>query len=207
MRNPILTALAVANVALALGLAALWVDRHGQPRNAQWTPPEPIQPDYLQMLPTVSGPSAARTDAFLELLERPLFSASRRPPPPPPPPTPPAPPDLLANAQLLGIYHSGTSSGAIIQIEGKSRRIRLNESLNGWQLQSVEERSALFSNGGQTRQLPLARAKMGAARADSASALPATGAAPAAPAAPAVAQEPAPGGSAASPPRKRRFGP
>ena len=210
-QRPVLLGLAALNAALAVALAAMWLTPQGQLRGVHWAAPAPIQPDYQQMLPALPGaqqPVSATT--FLALLERPLFSSSRRPPPPPPPPAAAAPPDLLADAQVLGVYQSGQASGIIARIGGKARRIRLNESLNGWQLHAVQERSALFKSGDQTRELPLQRARIGSAAAD-----PATGAAT-------PGNTPMPGGSdtplkaqaqstassePAPPKRKSRFGP
>ncbi len=214
MKRPILAALVALNVALGLGLAAMWITPQGQLRNLQWVRPAAIQPDFQQMLPALPTQQPVSTSAFLALLERPLFSSTRRPPPPPPPPTPAPPPDLLANAQVLGIYQSGAASGIIVRIEGKARRIRLNESINGWQLQSVQERAAIFTSAGQTRELPLLRAKVGSAAADPMPRVPATANAPlppptpaAAPSAPEAATPPPPPAAPAAAPRKSRFGP
>ena len=212
MKRPILAALVALNVALGLGLAAMWITPQGQLRNLQWVRPAAIQPDFQQMLPALPTQQPVSTSAFLALLERPLFSSTRRPPPPPPTPAPP--PDLLANAQVLGIYQSGAASGIIVRIEGKARRIRLNESINGWQLQSVQERAAIFTSAGQTRELPLLRAKVGSAAADPMARVPATANAPlppptpaAAPSAPEAATPPPPPAAPAAAPRKSRFGP
>ncbi len=162
MKRPAFAALVAINMALALALAVMWITPQGRLRNVHWTAPGPVQPDYQQMLPALPQPEPVRTDAFLALLERPLFSSTRRPPPPPPPPKTSEPPaDPLTDAQLLGIYQSGETSGVIARIDGKNRRIRLSESLLGWQLQSVQERKAVFVSGGQTRELPLMRAKIG----------------------------------------------
>lgn len=167
MKNPVIGALIAVNVLLALALTAMWVDPQGQLRHVHWVRPDPIQADYMQMLPVLPGREPVRTDTFLALLERPLFSSTRRPPPPPPPPVPTPPPDLLANAQVLGVYAGdAASSGAIVRIDGKGRRIRLGESINGWQLSSVKERSAVFISGGQTRELQLVRSRAGTAVAD-----------------------------------------
>lgn len=169
MKNRVLVALGVTNILLAAGLAMLWVDEQGQLRNVHWDRPMPVQSDYMQMLPLLSQRDvSARTDTFLVLLERPLFSSTRRPPPPPAPPAPPAPPDTLANAQVLGIFQADGMTGIIAKIDGKSRRIRINEVVSGWQLLSVHERGAVFVNSGQTRELVLVRAKVGVGSAVSA---------------------------------------
>lgn len=160
MKNPVIGMLIAANVLLGLALTAMWVDPQGQVRNTHWVRPDPIQSDYMQMLPVLPSRESVRTDVFLALLERPIFSSTRRPPPPPPPPVPAPPPDLLANAQIVGVFSGGSESGgAIVRIDGKGRRIRLGESISGWQLAAVKERSAVFTNGGQTRELLLVRAR------------------------------------------------
>lgn len=216
VKRPVLLGLAALNAVLVIALAAMWLTPQGQWRNVHWARPAPMEPDYLQMLPAL--PDAAQpvsASTFLALLERPLFSSTRRPPPPPPPPAPAAPPDLLTNAQLVGIYQSGPASGIIARIEGKSRRIRVGESLNGWQLHSVQERAALFRNGAQTRELPLQRAKAGTSVADPVTrpaAPPSAPTPPASPAAETVAPpqtqtQPAPGAEPAPPGRRSRFGP
>jgi hypothetical protein len=166
MKTPTLTALAAVNAALVVGLVALWVTPQGQWRNVHWTQPAPIAPNYQQMLPALAAPQHVRTDAFLALVERPLFSNTRRPPPPPPPPAPKdaePPADLLTKAKVLGIYQSGDAGGIIAFIDGKNRRIRLNETVSGWQLRSVDDHKAVFANGGRTRELPLTRADIGSA--------------------------------------------
>lgn len=167
MKNPVIGMLIAANVLLVLALTAMWVDPQGQVRHTHWVRPDPIQSDYMEMLPGLPSRAPVRTDVFLTVLERPIFSSTRRPPPPPPPPVPIPPPDLLANAQVVGVFSDGgDSGGAIVRIDGKGRRIRLGESISGWRLASVKERSAVFSSGGQTRELMLVRSKVGAAKAD-----------------------------------------
>jgi hypothetical protein len=167
MKNPVIGMLIAANVLLVLALTAMWVDPQGQVRHTRWVRPDPIQSDYMQMLPGLPSREPVRTDVFLALLERPIFSSTRRPPPPPPPPVPAPPPDLLANAQIVGVFSGGSDSGgAIVRIDGKGRRIRLGESINGWRLTSVKERSAVFTNGGQTREMLLVRSKVSSAGAD-----------------------------------------
>jgi hypothetical protein len=204
MKRAVLTLLVAANAALVLGLAAMWVTPQGNWRNVHWLRPEPIQPDYQQMLPALPVAQAVRTDAFLSLLERPLFSSSRRPPPPPPPPQASAPPpDLLTSTQILGTYQSGTTGGVIARIDGKNRRVRLNETVNGWQLRSVQGNKAVFAGQGQTRELLLERAKMGSAagtNAAPASAAPAPLPAQAAQPSPAAPQQ------SGEPRRRPRFG-
>jgi len=161
MKRHVIAYLAVACVALTLLLAYLWIGRDGKLRNIHWQPPEPLTVDYAQMLPSLPQPAQVPTSRFIELLERPLFSPTRRPPPPPPPPAPPAPVDVLSTAQLAAIYEGPQLSGVIILVNGKPRRIKVNESLEGWVLRSVQGRVATFVYNDQQRQLQLMRAKVG----------------------------------------------
>ena len=162
MKRNALTLLVALNVALVLVLAALWLHRDGSVRNVRWQAPKPITSDYLQMLPVLPERTRVDTARFMSWLERPLFSVTRRPPPPPPPPspsTPPAPVDTLADAKLLGVAENGQTGAVILHIGGKSRRVRLNEMVDGgWVLRTVQARSATFDNAGQTRTLQLVRA-------------------------------------------------
>ena len=161
MKRNALTLLVALNVVLVLVLAALWLHRDGSVRNVRWQAPKPITSDYLQMLPVLPERTRVDTARFMSWLERPLFSVTRRPPPPPPPSpsAPPAPVDTLADARLLGVAENGQTGAVILHIGGKSRRVRLNEMVDGgWVLRTVQARSATFDNAGQTRTLQLVRA-------------------------------------------------
>lgn len=164
MKRHVVTALVAFNVALTVALTALWLNPDGSLRNTRWAAPTPIKNDYLQMLPSLPERQPIDTNRFLVLLERPLFQLTRRPPPPPPPPTPVTQEvvDNLSTAQLSGVV-TGAGDGSasiIITMGGKARRVRLNESVDGWTLQSIQGRSVTFAGGGQTRVLQLPRAAM-----------------------------------------------
>ena len=99
--------------------------------------------------------------------DRPLFSASRRPPaapvepaapplvqaPPPPPPAPPEQPSLT----LLGTIVSPGAAIAILREGGTQSvtRLRKGEAASGWLLQSVEPRSIVVDKGEQSVTLAL----------------------------------------------------
>ena len=104
MKRHLLSILAFACLGLAVLLAGQWINRQGQLRNTHWQAPAPLTTNYLEMLPLLPEPARVPTSRFMALLERPLFSETRRPPPPPPPPPPPVPVDILSNAQLSAIY-------------------------------------------------------------------------------------------------------
>lgn len=162
MNRHVLAVLAVINVALVVALAALWLNPDGSLRNTRWAAPMPIKNDYLQMLPFLPERQPIDTNRFLALLERPLFQLTRRPPPPPPPLSvvAQAPIDNLSTAQLSGVVVGDGTATIIVTMAGKARRVRLNESVDGWTLQSIQGRSVTFAGGGQTRVLQLPRAAM-----------------------------------------------
>lgn len=164
MKRHTLPLLGLICAALALLLAALWLQPDGSWRNTRWQSPPPITADYRQMLPHLSEPAPLSSSQFLALLERPLFSETRRPPPPPPPPNPVAPPsDTLSTAQLVAVFTGAQLQGVILRVQDKNRRLRLNEAIDGWVLRSVHSQGAVFEHSGQTRQLSLQRAKVGEA--------------------------------------------
>lgn len=142
-------------VALGAALASLWLDQQGRLRNITWVVPAPKAPDItIPVSPLQSDLTLAASYASVQ--ERPLFAPDRRPPPPPPPP---APPDPFVGIQVYGIY-SGSGGGILARIEGKVRRIKINEAIGGWTLKSIEGRQINFVQGTQTRQLPLAYSKL-----------------------------------------------
>lgn len=157
MKRHVFALLCMVNVLLAVGLAVLWFQPDGTLRNAHWQAPEPVNADYLAMVPALPDRKPVETGRLMAMLERPLFSSTRRPPPPAASEAP-VPADNLSTARLLGIFESAQTSGAILQVAGKNRRVRLNESVDGWVLQSVQKRAVTFASGDQTRTLSLVRA-------------------------------------------------
>jgi len=96
--------------------------------------------------------------------ERPLFSASRRPPPPATAPTPPPPPMAVAPEppkppfSLIGtIIGQDERIGIFINEASQvTTRIRLGQVDSGWTLRSLDPRSAILEAAGQmvTLELP-----------------------------------------------------
>lgn len=158
--------------------------------------------------------SVQRDDAdasrFMAILDRPVFSPTRRPPPPPPPPkvVVPVRPDPLDSIHLYGLFSGAGGGGVIARVEGKTRRIKVSEAVGDWSLKEIRPRDVVFAKGGDTRVVPLMQASQAAGAVPPRPAFAAPvwpGAAPAptpAPAAavprPAPAQQ-APGGAAARP--------
>ena len=149
-------------VALAGGLAGMWIDQYGQLRNMDWVAPKALPSDIkVPADPSKAGVAAGDALQFAVILERPLFAPDRRPPPPPPPPIPPPPPDPLADIQIQGVF-SGANAGIIARVEGKMRRIKINETIGQWTLKSINDRDITFGQGDEKRQLRLAYARLNA---------------------------------------------
>lgn len=162
MNRYALHALVGLNLLLALLLAALWIGPDGKPRNLRWQPPQAQVTDYAAMLPDIPAAAPLSTGVLMVLLERPLFSITRRPPPPPPPPkaAEAPPPDTLSTARLLGLYAGQGEGGVILHVGGKNRRVRMREHVEGWTLTSIDQRSATFTSGGTQRTLPLLKGSL-----------------------------------------------
>lgn len=160
LKRYVLPLLVLINLALAGVLAWLWFTPEGELKNTHWDRPSAQKSDFASMMPPLPVIAPADTGQFMALLDRPLFSLTRRPPPPPPPPAPPPPVDHLSTAKLMGIVDGGTTGGIIINIAGANRRVRLNEQVDGWVVKSVQGRQVTFNRGGETRTLQLQRSKV-----------------------------------------------
>lgn len=146
---------------LAGGLAWLWVDQQGHWRNLAWTPPKALPPDIKVPVSATPADGLAQAQSAA-IVARPLFAPDRRPPPPPAPPAPPVappPPDPLANIQIQGIF-SGENTGILARVNGKVRRIKVNDSVGPWTLKSIDGRDVTFTQGEENRQLRLAYARL-----------------------------------------------
>jgi len=150
--------LVLLNLLLAAGLAWLWVDEHAVLRSLAWVAPKALSPDIT--LPA-NAPGVADAAQFAVILERPLFAPDRRQPPPPTPPAPPPPPDPLADIQIVGVF-SGETVGMLARIEGKVRRVKVNDKVGPWTLKSIEGRDITFAQDGKNRKLRLAYARLNA---------------------------------------------
>ncbi|XAH22994.1 hypothetical protein AAFF27_23865 [Xylophilus sp. GW821-FHT01B05] len=161
-RNAAPRAVVWSPVVLLFVLAALWIGPSGALRNAQWERPQALMPD-------ISDGSSSALDAsrntdpsqFVAILERPLFSPTRKPPPPKivEKTEPPPPPDPLEKVRILGVFSSTAGGGAIADVEGKARRVLVNDMVGAWKLASIGNRDVTFKRGTETRVLSLVRAK------------------------------------------------
>ena len=144
----------------------------------QWQDADaPIATPVPRAAPGAATLPASKTMAAITLdpaeeaivLERPLFSPTRRPPPPPPPPSSataaggaaatkpsvPEPPPM--NFTLVGIVRDRTSSLALLQPTNGKRvmSVRAGQAVDGWMLVSIGIDSASFRNGAAVRELAL----------------------------------------------------
>lgn len=149
------------NLALVGGLGYLWLTPEGQPRDLRWAPPAPVLPEAKAHAMTHSVGSEPDLQAFAQVVERPLFSPTRRPPPPPKPPAPPPPPDPLANVHVYGIFigEEAGEGGMLASIDGKVRRIGTNDVVAGWKIKELREREITLVKGEETRVLRLVQAR------------------------------------------------
>lgn len=154
MRRSLIPVLIIANLALAAGLAWQWVTPQGQLRGVRWVSPAPIKPVLTDsVLPDWS----ADLGSFMASLDRPLFSATRKPPPKPEEAVAVLA-DTLGDVRVLGLYSTGGSSGgAIVRAEGKVRRVRPGESLGGWTVKEVRPLGLLLARGDEQRTLDIKR--------------------------------------------------
>lgn len=152
----------LALLAAVAGLAAAWGGLGEGARLEAWQAPTPVRPDLGP--PPRATEVAASSPLALQLLERPLFSPTRRPPPPPPPPesVAPPPPDPIEQARVLGLV-GGKAGTVVLWVEGSVRRLRLGDALGGWTLSRVEGRRATFGRGEESRSLELAHQPLGVA--------------------------------------------
>jgi hypothetical protein len=133
-------------------------------RQTHWQVPAPIPPALSQLADTdflaVFDRSA---QMFPQIIQKPLFWPSRKPAPPKSEAIAVQPlSDPLKDAQLLGTFVSGSSSGAILRV-GKQKeviRMMVGESYKGMSLSVVGSVSAEFTDAAKkTRTLMIDFAK------------------------------------------------
>lgn len=152
--------LLVLNLVLALEAVHLWVNRQGKLRDWLWNEPaaQQITIDKIS-LPRGAAGGEADLSRFVQVLDRPLFTATRRPPPPPPPPPPPKPVDPLADFELVGLVEQGAEGSVLAKQAGKVRRFRVGDAIGEWRLAAVKGRDVVFKNGSESRTITLIRSR------------------------------------------------
>jgi hypothetical protein len=152
-------------------LAGLWVAPDGRLRDtARWREPAGLQVDYAAMgpgLPAVGGDGPPSAES---LLARPLFSVNRRPPQPAAAAQAEPAPDRLDLVRVRAIVEGPDAvSSAILDIDGRSRRILMHQAFEGWTLRSLDTqaRTVTLARDGRTRVLALQRGQLSATNARS----------------------------------------
>jgi hypothetical protein len=122
--------------------------------------PAPVVPDPTALVAHVVTTPAPNPTIVAAITERPLFLPERRGQPGEDPAggsaMPPGGGDALADARLVGIAGDADGGIAIISRGGAPTRVRQGEQFEGWMLETLEDRSARFTNeGGEVRELHL----------------------------------------------------
>lgn len=154
MRRPALLTMLALCVALAAGLAWLWLTPQGQLKGVVWTPPAPIKPalDSGAALPA----TGVDLGQMVTALDRPLFAPTRRPPPPPQAASAPVV-DPFPDMRLLATYGNGSVGGAVALVDGRIVRAKLGDAISGWVLKTLSPKGAELVQGGDTRFVELSR--------------------------------------------------
>ncbi|WP_237481961.1 hypothetical protein [Lichenibacterium dinghuense] len=107
--------------------------------------------------PTRADPSAE----FRAMVERPLFSPSRRPPPPPlaalPPPVLPEPAPSAPDLTLSGVIAGGGGGVALVRRpqDGAPVRVALGGQIDGWTLSEIRPRTVVLRRDDRSVTLDL----------------------------------------------------
>lgn len=154
MVRPVALAM-VVNGLLAAGIALSWVRA-----DMAWTPPPPLPPDPTTISAAdwlVVAPADAA--ALQTVLERPLFSATRRPAEALPTPADNAQVETRGPAELLAVGLIGTEGGGVLLVrrEGRIRRVAVGDDIDGWTLAEIVDRRARLVRGDEVRELVLQR--------------------------------------------------
>jgi hypothetical protein len=202
-----------APIAIALAVVIAWETNWGEAINkpivvAAAPEPKPVAPALLPEYKATAGP-----EAYAEIVDRPLFSPSRKPAPPPPPPEQPKPQMQMGQYQLTGTIEVGNKLYAFLKEvkSGKGLRAAQGDVLaTGLKLAKVEPDRVVFTQYDGEEEVRLVVAKStrltptapapgapGAPGTPGAPGAP-TAAAPGAPTAPGA--PPQPGGTPAPPP-------
>lgn len=112
---------------------------------------------------TASIADTPALESYEEMVSRPLFLQSRRPPTEDAQeeaPAAPAEPKTPLNAKLMGVILTPTGKIALLVDEkGKYKRGRKNTLIDGWKLVDIKEDRVTLEQGGEHKDLPLLKPK------------------------------------------------
>ena len=175
MKLPVYVLWAMAALAQLPVLLNQWFTPDFQLKQFVWSPPAAVKPQS-DPIPALEPSASADASVMLQIMERPLFSPTRRPPPQPKAPAPPDPPDILATANILGLYGEGSAAGVLVEADGRVQRVKPGAEVAGWILRRISPHSAEFERGSETRELRITRKRATASLAPTPKDAPATAA-------------------------------
>lgn len=164
--DPLRTQRRIELVAVSLGAVILLQLVIGFSRLVLMTGPAALEPseDSLRV-PAVAAPPVVAAADRNEIITRPLFWVGRRPLEAV---NVVAEPDgkgggaaELDKVTLVGVFGGGDTAGVIVLVDGKKRRILLDEELDGWILKSIEGGKGVFARGPRRETLELQRVDLG----------------------------------------------
>jgi len=130
---------------LTFVLAALWLAPGPQARWRQWQAPAPQAPQLDDVQAAQLRPNPAATANYPGVVQRPLFSPDRRPVAAASAAAPAAPPVAIEQVRLQGLVAGPSLTGVMLEEQGKTRFVRVGETVADWKLERVQARAALFS--------------------------------------------------------------
>jgi hypothetical protein len=118
----------------------------------------PPSAPLLELAERPEPPRSPGDDAVEDIAARPLFSADRRPYVPPPEPVEQVVAKVESSLplELAGTFLTATDQAALILVAGKSPEwLRSGQSIEGWQIGTIEQDRVHLLKGEQQRELQL----------------------------------------------------
>lgn len=157
----------IAVLVLGALLAALWLAPGPLAALRHWQAPAPQAPNLDDVHAALLHAHPGAAADYPELLQRPLFSATRRPPAPPAPPVakpqpePEPEPNPIEHVRVLGVITGPTLNGALLAEGEGTRFLPLNQKYEGWTLRTLAEDHVVFQFRGRRQRLDVALAHLG----------------------------------------------
>jgi len=151
-----------APVAVALAAVIGWETNWGESLTrpllvAQAPEARPVTPALLPEYKSTAGP-----EAYAEVIDRPLFSPTRKPAPPPPQPEPPKPQMQMGQYQLTGTIQVGDKLYAFLKDAKTGKGVRAAQGdllASGVKLAKVEPDRVVFSQFDSEEEVKLVVSK------------------------------------------------
>jgi general secretion pathway protein N len=145
----------------AVMMAVIGIELVNPPRLGEHDPVPQPPPAGQFLLPRAESKATERLtiapiNRYDEILERPLFLATRRPPEVQPETTQKQS-DSGEGLRLLGVVLTPQQTVALLQVDsnGKTARLKVGEKFEGWQLESVSASKVALRRGEEMKNLPL----------------------------------------------------